>query len=289
MNFNVSEEILHSNIVGKLSYKKTCEKQNKHVKVKLENREFQVKNLEVLPVDICVLPNKKLLCANSKPWNLTLYDETLSHVGTIDQIENLKIRPLSITTNNKDMIFIACVDEIIATDLNFNIISRIGSKGCDIDQLNYPSSISFNDDYLYVCDRNNKRIQKLLASSQVQMCIVENFMLNYKPDQIKIANTTACVMKCFNNTIFFYDLDSFTFKCKYDGHNRVISEIGSIFYVSDLLNAKILCFDQNGQFLNEILNNSFKNLMKNFSLSNGKIVLFNDSVIMSDIMRLIIF
>ena len=77
VNFNVSEEILHSNIVGKLSYKKTCEKQNKHVKVKLENREFQVKNLEVLPVDICVLPNKKLLCANSKPWNLTLYDETL--------------------------------------------------------------------------------------------------------------------------------------------------------------------------------------------------------------------
>jgi len=236
-----------------------------------------------------VLPNQNLLSVNSTPWNLTLYDENFNHTRSIDQISGQKIKPLSVTTNDKNVIFIACVDEIIATDLEFNKIFKYGSKGSDIDQFQYPSGIAFEEDFLYVCDRNNKRIQKLFASISSEILFSKNYVLRYKPDQIKVSNGVACVRQFYFNSILFYDLNSFELKFKYDNLNGSISEIGGIFYSFDFTSSKIYCYDKDGEILNEILNIHFKDLIKNFSQSIGKIVFFKNSILISDSLRLIRF
>ena len=289
MNFEVATENLSESTIGKLKYRKICEKQNKEVKVKLETSELQIVDLDVRLVDICALPNQTLLCANSKPWNLTLYDEHFSHIRTVNQINHREIKPLSITTDEKNLIFIACIDEIIETDLEFNELFKCGSKGTEIEQFSYPSCITFANNYLYVCDRNNKRIQKLFVSNSFEIHFVENFMLSYKPDQIKVSNELACVRKFNYNSIYFYDLLSFEFKFKYDNLYGAISEIDSVFYVCDSLSTTIYCYDQNGFLLNTIRNNNFKELMNNAGLSNGKIISFNKSVIISDNTKLFRF
>ena len=235
------------------------------------------------------MPNKTLVCVNSTPWNLTLYDENFNNIRTIDRISGREIKPVSLTTNDKNVIFIACIDEIIATDLEFNEIFKCGSTGSDIEQFKYPSSIAFKEDYLYVCDRNNKRLQKLFSSESSEITFIENYILRYKPDQIKVSNAVACVRQFIFNSLYFYDLNSFELKFKYDHLNGSISEIGGIFYAFDFLSAKICCYETDGCFLNEILNFRFKDLTKDFSQSSGKIILFNNSILMSDNTSLIRF
>ena len=66
------------------------------------------------------------------------------------------------------------------TDLELNELFKCGSKGREIEQFNYPSSITFSNNYLYVCDRNNKRIQKLFVSNSFEIYFVRlRFQMNW--------------------------------------------------------------------------------------------------------------
>lgn len=227
---------------------------------------MKIIDLKENPFDLCLLPNNKFLASNYDHYNLTLYDENLTLLKTIDRINNKKFKPLFLASDSNTRMFIAddIGHQILMTDLDFNLINTAGSNGTGSQQFNYPRGIAYSNNYLYVCDFSNKRIQKLFLNREDDNLSFERtIQLDYMPWQIKICNNTACIRSWTLTSIIFYNLDTFKVKFKYDNHNGKISEINGYIYEYVSSNKKFYCYDQNGNLNEEIELKVIKNIPYN--------------------------
>jgi hypothetical protein len=126
--------------------------------------------------------------------------------------------------------------------LDFNFIKQFGCKGSTNQQFDGPLGITFDENSIYVCDSENKRIQKLSQELYYQ----ESYPLNYIPWNIKITKNVACIRSYGepNNSLYF--LNPFSFKARICFHICEIYSIDSWFYINNNFAKRIECYNVNG-------------------------------------------
>ena len=138
-------------------------------------------------------------------------------------------------------------DCIISFDLNLNKLKQFGSNGTGNNQLDQPLGLCCHGDYLFACDRGNKRIQILTLDLEYVNTIPLD---GNSPYRVEISNTTVGV-SC-NRATLFYDLVSNGLKYK---HNIMgtctINYVDSIFCALNYRQKKMFFFDSDGNFLEE--------------------------------------
>jgi hypothetical protein len=135
---------------------------NNNVKA-IKDYAYQRISLAFEPTSFYILPTGNLVIASWKSQFLKIYNDKLIQIEMIDKINKNTFASHFLTSNGTNSIYITdcAADQIIKTDLDFNFITQFGSAGTSNQQLNYPLGITFHDNSIYVCDSDNKRIQKL--------------------------------------------------------------------------------------------------------------------------------
>ena len=194
------------------------------------------------PYEMMSLPNGQILVVNSS--SISLYDENFKLIRTKEY--NI----LSCTLSDKKEIYAVdsinhCVYKI---DLNLNLQMKFGSYGSDNDQqFSSPKSIFWINDYFYVDDDGNNRIQIFDLNFDYVDTISK---MNYKLDPIKISKKAIGVSKI--GGVFFTDLfNPIEIKKDYVCCGK-LNFINSIFYVVSQQNRTLWFFDENGKYLEEI-------------------------------------
>ena len=215
----------------------------------IETRDYQVIDLDYLPDTIYTLLNGNLAVTCRELKILRIYDSKFRFIKRIYKINNKSFNPEYLTSNGKDLIYVTdpCADKIIQTDLNFNFIKQFGSKGSSNQQLDKPTGLTFYENSVYVCDKKNKRIQKLSEDLIYQ----GSYPLNFKPWNIKIIKNIACIRSAGSAYISLYQLNPFSFKTLISKSNFEIYSINSWFYVCNNFDKKIECYDINGHLEQE--------------------------------------
>jgi DNA-binding beta-propeller fold protein YncE len=126
-------------------------------------KDYAYQSLAFEPTSFYILPTGNLVIASWKSQFLKIYNDKLIQIEMIDKINKNTFASHFLTSNGTNSIYITdcAADQIIKTDLDFNFITQFGSAGTSNQQLNYPLGITFHDNSIYVCDSDNKRIQKL--------------------------------------------------------------------------------------------------------------------------------
>ena len=73
--------------------------------------------------------------------------------------------------------------------MDINFIKQFGMKGSTFQQFHQPLGITFHEDSIYVCDGNNKRIQKLSRNLNNE----DSYPLKFEPWDIKIIKNVPCI------------------------------------------------------------------------------------------------
>ena len=246
-------------------------------------KKYNTINLNIQPNELCPLSNGYLLATNQENNKcLSLYNENLSLVLTIDKINESSIQALFITTNNTDRIYINdyATHSIIMTDNELKLLKSIGSINNIL--FKYPSGVEYSNKKLFICDLYNKFIHKVDDNLEH----IQSFELDYSPLQIKIScDKTACVKPYTEEAIYFYELDTFLLKSKYDGHYGNVSVIESLFYEYSFKEHHLYCFNKNGELdeskkielyhLKELLNDK----------KDGSLTLFDKKIIVTSMSK----
>ena len=191
-------------------------------------------------------------------WSVTLFDESFNQLKKVD-IEGSAIgcaihkdNGIYITPSGKNCIYLM--------DNELNIIKTFGSFGDRMDQFQYPSTICCQNDYLFVSDRFNERIQILTLDLKYH----DTIQLDFNPKSIVVSSTTIGINsnRIFDNKInfygylsgiYFYDLKTKTLKKEYRNIYGRISLIDSHFYViTSKQPKKLFIFDKEGELVDEI-------------------------------------
>ena len=133
--------------------------------LKIEKTEYI--HLEYRPIDLKVLSKDRLLivyCVIKLSKFITLHDEYYNVIKKIEEIDGQsisKIEEIAINEEKREVYFLEqSKHRIIVTDFELNFIKYFGSYGNGDNQFNYPSSICFYNEFLYVCETIKKRIKK---------------------------------------------------------------------------------------------------------------------------------
>ena len=229
------------------------------------------------PTSFHTLTNGSLVIASLESKALQIYDKEFKLIKTIDKINNQTFVPLYLASNDKKSVYLTdwIGHKIIQTDFDFNFIKQFGGKGSTNQQLDLPFGITFHEDSIYVCDIDNKRIQKLSEDLIYQ----ESYPLYYKPLNIKITKNVACIRLSDEPIISLCQLNPFSFKCEISNGNFEIYSIHSWFFVNNQNDKRIECYDINGNLVNyKDLENVYEEeaeIYYSFGYFNNKFIIGN--------------
>lgn len=187
--------------------------------------------------DFCILPNDNFLLTNFfTTKTLRVYDENFVFIKNVTKINNIDIFPFSVETNKINRIYINDYGRhIIMTDLNFNYLGHYGP-----DKLKTAYYMLFHKNLLYICDYGDQCIVVLDSILNLRL----KYYLDIKPIQIQILNNLACVVpQKEDNFMYFYDLDNFTVKYKYDKCPRIVVHQDKFYCLKE---SQIKCYDKTG-------------------------------------------
>ena len=137
---------------------------------------------------------------------------------------------------------------IMLFDLDLNQLKQYGSRGAGNNRFSFPYGLCCHGDYLYICDRDNKRIQIFSLDFEYVNTIHMDGGLN--PYTVQISNTTIGV-SCKLATLF-YDITSRELKFKHNATGTYnINYIDSTFCALNILLKKMYFFDSDGNYLEE--------------------------------------
>ena len=219
------------------------------------------------------LSNGMLVTSNYK--NLSLYDQSLKLVKNLDNIENINFycNDLLVSKTSNYIYFGDHQNHrIVIIDSELNHI-----KSYKNDSLK-PCGIDFYNQKVYVCNSANATKSSILRFN-LEIDFEESFQIECKPFQIKILDEVTMIRPIElsqNNSVYFYNTDTFNLIRKYDGHKGTLSVIGLNFY--EYFNEKIFCYDLKGVFIEEL--NIKMNEMNNHSF-NGALVFYENNLIIS--------
>ncbi len=208
--------------------------------------------------------------------NITIYDWKFYLVNTITKIDDSQFSPYEMATSDCSIYILdRSAHQIIMTDLSFNKIKTFGSQGTDCQKFNVPYSICYQNNFVYVTDCLNKRIQILTSS----LVFYKSVLLNYKPRYICTSDKIVCVKSYEETETYFYDIESFILKYKYDHGLGRISVINSYFFEICVANRKLYFYNYDGSPADDISLNKFASYVSNSW--NGHFVCYNGNLIMS--------
>lgn len=245
---------------------------------KVKNAQFEIVTTTTHSYEICVLPNGYLLSANYSANNLTLYDENLKLIKTIDKINQKTFQPSGIISNENDRVYISNYlnGSLIMTDLDFNEVKTYGSHGSGPSQFQSPHGICYANNRVYVCDYINKRLHELKSWN---LEFVKFIPVDYSPWKIKQMNNLVAVTCGSASGVYFYDLDTFKLKHKYNHKNCKVFPICKNFYSFDVTLKRLYCFDSDGNLTEDFqLGREYEGLTDWY---DGCVVHYGDSIVIS--------
>ena len=256
MEFKPSVIKVEKALIGEINYI------HKIIKKKIQKDAFETISIGVQPLDIKRLSNGAFVLSNSK--SVTLFDESFNQLKKVD------ISSRGCAIHNDKGIYITGDENhcIYLMDNELNIIKTFGSEGDGMDQFFYPCSICCQNDYLFVSDNLNKRIQIFTLDLKYH----DTIRLDFYPQSIALSNTTIGIHKSdYSNNekkdekIYFYDLKTKTLKKEYPNISGRISLIDSHFYVLTCEPPKkLFIFDQEGELIDEASVESISKYIKGF-------------------------
>ena len=171
------------------------------------------------------LPNGNFVCGTDN--SVILLNEKLQNIKEFSTWGSYSFCALS----HRNEIYVSSYrdNSILVFDLNLNLLKKFNltENGLGYDQRCYPEGLCCHEDYLYICDAKNKRIQILTLDLEYVNTITIYRQLF--PNRIQISKTTIGV-SCKDATLFF-DLKSRTLKYTYNYATK-LNYIDSIFYGS---------------------------------------------------------
>jgi hypothetical protein len=248
----------------------------------------------VAPCDFCALDDNHLLLTNYKERKLVLFDKNLKQIKKINKIEtndgidetvNERIDTENLGSvcidinETRDFIYISDYNnhKVFKCDLNYKFVKVTEGQTETNSKFKHPFGIAFHQDFIYVCDCSNKRIQKLNANSLDFGALYD---LDYKPWRIKIGNNIVCVRATITKpSINFYDLNTFQLLTRYEDRNGIVGFFNSRFYEFFGPTKKIYVYNStSGKLENEIETDGLG--MGNLTSRNGAFIKFNDNIIL---------
>ena len=172
-------------------------------------------------------------------------------IKRLDRINGEKFQPATILANLDEKQFYICDllnYRILITDLDFNFIKSVGSKGSEMHQFNAPYDICFSSSKFFICDYDNRRIQVYSKDFE----IVTSFKVEYIPWKIKSTNSTFCVMADSPSGIYFYNSNDYHLIRYYDRLICRLSQINSMFYEFNHKTQTVSCYDENANLTEQI-------------------------------------
>ncbi len=209
---------------------------------------YRIVTIDSHPTDVCVLSDQQLLVADYIDEHLAIYDSDFKLIRKIREINESSIKPLSLATNRIDKIYVLDYknEKILSTDYNFKLLGFIQNTS-----LCNPDGMFYYQNFLYICDITGKSIKKFDAN----LVLEDELRLDFKPLNIQIANSNlACIRPYELDGIYFYDIEKFCLKLKYNHSNGSIGVIKhENFYKFVFLKKKLYCFNKNGDFCESIV------------------------------------
>ena len=258
IEFHESALFIDKNLIGEIGY--LSGDVDKEIIKRVQSGKYETFNCgSSTPYDFCLLPNNNILICNYNNYNLLLFDANTERLSeTIETVNNQKFGIIAVDTNKRNEIYLSNFrfHRIIKTDLDFNLLAFFGNgPGSASNQVTNPTGLCYYNNSIYVCDRSNKRIQKLDSNSLKHQA---SYQLNIQPWYIKALNNIACVRAFGETAIYFYELNSFKQIKKYDGHNGTIGASNAYFY-EYYSNRKILyVYDKEANLYKQIENVDFR-------------------------------
>lgn len=277
MTFTKSNDFFEKSIIGSIELSSFGKVINRVRRIPIRIFDFDFN-----PCSLCSLPNGYILGCDNSNKRLVIFDMNFNLYKSIDRIKDLTFTSLGISTDCKQSIYISDYHNhrIIQTDFEFKLLSSFGSTpGNGPLQLLHPYDVFYYDNYVYVCDCRNQRIQKLTAQLEYEA----SYSLTYQPWQIKITGKTACV-RANNSTIYFYSLNNFSLNFKYENHDGPISEYNSYFYEFSDRHKKLFCYDSSGKLDDEATIDVGKNVLH----TSYRLTIIDEKLIISAQKRLIV-
>ena len=217
------------------------------------------------------LPNGNFVCGTDN--SVILLNEKLQNIKEV--YTGVFGNYCSLNRRNEIYVSVNSEDCIYLFDYNLNQLKKFGSYGAGINQLNFPEGLCCHEDYLYICDRDNRRIQIFTLDFEYVSTIKIDCD---RPRRIQISEKTIGV-SCVEAT-FFYDLKSKILKYKYN-YATNLNYIDSIFYGSHCVEKKFYLFDSDGNFIEEVAMN--ENISKYMtSWLSGSLCRNKDDLYMTD-------
>src|SRR5690554_3204379 len=134
-----------------------------------------------------------------------------------------------------------CIREYQTTGI---LLNTIGENGAGEVQFEFPSGIAINDTHIFVADRQNNRIQKILKSDFSFVSEVGGFLL---PEGVCLLEDSVYVMDSGNGILKQYDLDLNYLREVGDfleGYGTRVENIGGVLGVVDNIDGTIYFFNK---------------------------------------------
>ena len=223
-----------------------CDSKLQKIKKSIQKSDFETISIGVSPKEMCRLSNGYFISSNF--GSATIFDENFNQLKKV----NIPGSAYGCAVHDEKGIYITDFHKscIYLMDHQLNMIKTFDTKCSSMNQLEYPSSICFQDEHFYVSDQKNNRIQILTSDLKYH----DTIRLNFEPSSIAVSRATIGVSDEFNNGIYFYDTKTKELKKKYPNFKGRISVIDSNFYVfsfSCLAPNILYVFDNDGELIDE--------------------------------------
>jgi hypothetical protein len=249
-------------------------KEISHDQIKKRLKANKFKQIDLKEQICCMqeLSNGMLVTSNYK--NISLYDKSFKSFKTLDNIENITFYCNDLLVNKiRNYIYFGDHQNhrIIILDSELNHVKSYKNECLK------PCGIDYYNQQVYVCNAANST--KSIYRFNLELDCEHTFQIVCKPFQIKIIDKVTMVRPIQlsqNNSVYFYDTDTFNLIRKYDDHKGTLSVIGLNFY--EYFEEKLFCYDINGVLIDELKIEINEMLSHVF---NGALVFYNNNLILS--------
>jgi hypothetical protein len=212
---------------------------------------YNLKKKMRMPSGMCTLSDNRLLICDTKSAELVQMDTNFDIVSRIKTIgSKVLLQPTSVCTDEVDNVYITDSTNslIINCDVNFKMIKHVvGTPGRGKLQFDCPKDICFFNDWVFVLETGNKRVQVLTPD-----CQFEKFIYLYtKPYSEDAADLMAspCKIAVSANTVAVIDEWRYIRLYTFEGSLKQVIDISNAGYVQSLcfVNFYLFAHSSNGR------------------------------------------